>query len=444
MMMKTSLREVVRSMAAAAIVFVLATVTPARAAQALPYTCPEQIMNEVQITPPDGNVGGYFGWYADVEGDLAVVSAPGDDDDGVPNAGAIYVYHRDSSGVWNQEGKLRPMPPQLGDLFGQTVAVSGDTVAVGAPGTTINGLARSGAVYVYRRDGTGGWSLEAFITPIDPGPQIGPIGDQFGYSVDLRGSRIVAGATHDDDIAWDAGAAYVFDRVGTTWTQTAKLHSGDGAGQDFRFFGNDVAVDANSIAVGLGHDVATLDRGAVYAYDKVGSSWVETKLVASDGHSYDQLGSSVAINGSSIVAGAPGDDDSPSGSQSLFKGSAYVFEKNGLGVWTQKAKLQDPNGTNSDYFGSQVAIAGGTIILGNVEFSSAFGTAHVYRRNSSGVWKLLDRFTASDNVAGDSFGSAVSASGRTLMVGAFGQDGVTTNSGSVYFYSIEEVCPTAP
>jgi hypothetical protein len=203
-------------------------------------------------------------------------------------------------------------------------------------------------------------------------------------------------------------------------------------------------VDGNSIAVGLGHDVATLDRGAVYAYDRIGSTWVETKLLAADGHSYDQLGASVAVSGNSIVAGAPGDDDSPSGSQSLFKGSAYVFEKNGLGVWVQKQKLVDPNGTNNDYFATQVAISGGTIVLGNQELFSAFGTAHVYRRNSSGVWKILDRFRASDNVAGDSFGVGVSASGRTLMIGAFGKDVAAPNSGAAYVYSIEEVCPIAP
>ncbi|HZE88011.1 MAG TPA: hypothetical protein VE404_00620, partial [Verrucomicrobiae bacterium] len=212
------------------------------------------------------------------------------------------------------------------------------------------------------------------------------------------------------------------------------------------FYGNDVAVDGNTIVVGITHDhTLGLDAGAAYTYAFNGTSWVEAKIFASDGKAYDVFGQSVAVSGTFLVAGAYGDDDSPAGSQQLFKGAAYVFEKNGAGAWIQKAKLVDPNGTNQDYFGTQVAIAGSTVILGNEELPSAFGHAHAYRRNpTTGAWKLLADFQSSDVAPGDAFGIAVSARGKSLMVGAFGDDGVAPNSGSIYFYDIEAICPTAP
>ncbi len=129
-----------------------------------------------------------------MDGDFAVVEPPGDDDHRVPNNGAVHVYHRDASGAWNQEAKLRPIPPDAGDRSSEAVAVSGDTVAVGAYGTDQAGPAFSGAVYVYRRDGAGNWNLEQFVTPIDPGPLVGPFGEQFGFAVELRGDRMVVGA----------------------------------------------------------------------------------------------------------------------------------------------------------------------------------------------------------------------------------------------------------
>jgi len=431
-------------LAAAGLALAALQAPSARAAIPAPITCPEDVTNEIRISPADGNLGANFGWTSDIDGDFAVVGAPQDDDDGVFNSGAAYVYRRDPGDVWVQEAKLLPAAPQVGGRFGERVAISGDTIVVGAYGTTVGGLAFSGAVHVFRRSILGVWSLEAFVTPIDTGPFIGPFGDQFGFSVEIDGDRMIVGATNDDDLAMDSGAAYVFDRFGTTWLQTAKLHGSDGAGIDSKFFGYDVGLHGNTAVVGPLHDhTLGLDAGAAYVYDFNGTSWIQTKILAADGKARDVFGTSVSAAATGVVVGAYGDDDTPTGSSSLFKGAAYVFEKVG-GVWTQKAKLFDAAGGNQDYFGAQVVISGNTIVASRLEFSTVEGMAYVFRRNSNGVWNLLEKVQASDTAPGLGFSGSVAASGRTLLIGAYGFDGAAINSGAAYIYSIEKVCATAP
>jgi hypothetical protein len=426
--------------AAAALCLAALQAPSVRAAVIQPPPCGEDVLDEVKISPDDGNIGGLFGWTSDIDGDFAVIGAPGDDDDGVFNSGAAYVYRRDPGNVWVQEAKLLPAAPEAGGRFGESVAISGDTVVVGAYGTTVSGLIRSGAVHVFRRDGSGFWNLEAFVTPFDPGPFIGPFGDQFGFSVDISGDRMIVGATHDDDLALDSGAAYIFDRFGTMWLQTAKLRAGDGAGIDSKFHGYDVGLHGNTAVVGPLHDnTLGLDAGAAYVYDFNGTSWVQTKILAADGKARDLFGTSVSVAATGVVVGAYGDDDAPGGSSTLFRGAAYVFEKVG-GVWTQKAKLFDAAGGNQDYFGFQVAISGNTIVASRLEFTSVEGRAYVYRRNASGVWKLVEKVQASDTAPGLGFSSSVAASGRTVLIGAYGYDGAAINSGAAYIYSIEQVC----
>ncbi|MGH9870794.1 MAG: FG-GAP repeat protein [Candidatus Polarisedimenticolia bacterium] len=426
---------------AAAVLCLAALQSPSvRAAIVQPVPCGEDVLDEVKISPADGNIGGLFGWSSDIDGDFAVIGTPGDDDDGVFNSGAAYVYRRDAGNVWVQEAKLLPALPQVGARFGEGVAISGDTVVVGAYGTTVNSLAFSGAVHVFRRSISGVWSLEAFVTPFDTGPFIGPFGDQFGFSVEIDGNRMIVGATHDDDLALDSGAAYIFQRFGTTWLQTAKLHGSDGVGVDSKFFGNDVGVHGNTAVVGPAFDhTLGLAAGAAYVYDFNGTAWIETKILAADGKAHDRFGTSVSVGSVGLVVGAHGDDDAPAGSPSLFRGAAYVFEKVG-GVWTQKAKLFDAAGGNQDYFGFQVAISGNTMVASRLEFSSVEGRAYVYRRNANGVWKLLKKVQASDTAPGLGFSGSVSASGKTLLIGAYGFDGAAINSGAAYIYSIEKVC----
>jgi hypothetical protein len=201
-------------------------------------------------------------------------------------------------------------------LFGWFVAISGDTAVVGTPDCP--GSACSGAAFVFVRSGQT-WSQQAELTASD-----GSAHDDFGYNVAISGDTVVVGAAGKNAVT---GAAYVFVRVGTIWTQQAELTASDGVSQDF--FGGSAAVSGLTAAVGaLGADSSA---GAVYVFENTGGIWSQkAKLAASDGAAEHYFGSSVALSGTTMLVGASG--------ANRGAGAAYVFAKKG-GIWSQ----QGPN-----------------------------------------------------------------------------------------------------
>ena len=165
----------------------------------------------VKLTASDGAAIDRFGHSLAMSGDLAIVGAPGDDDDG-PDSGSAYVF--DGSAGWSQVAKLTPSDGTALDQFGYSVAISGDLAVVGAWGDDDSGSA-SGSAYVF--DGSAGWSQVAKLTALD-----GAAGDQFGHSVAISGNLIVIGAQLEDDSGSDSGSGYVFDGS-AGWSQVAKL-----------------------------------------------------------------------------------------------------------------------------------------------------------------------------------------------------------------------------
>ena len=183
-----------------------------------------------------------FGVSASIDGDTAVVGSFLDDDNGL-NSGSAYVFKRVGS-AWNQQGKLVASDGARRDIFGITVSISGDVVAVGSPWADAPGN-DSGAVYVFRWDGNQ-WNPEAKLTPSDGAAQ-----DQFGYSVSISGDNIVVGAFFADGQETDSGAAYVFQWDGTNWSQKAKLTADDGVQGDF--FGFSISLSGETAVIGASH-----------------------------------------------------------------------------------------------------------------------------------------------------------------------------------------------
>jgi len=287
-------------------------------------------------------------------------------------SGAIYVYRR-TNGVWNREAKLVPAGIAGGALLGQSVAIDGDLLAAGAI-TDRSGTVATGAVYLYRRTGTT-WNLEAKVLASD-----GASSDYFGRSVSVRGDRLVVGADFHSVPVSLGGAAYVFDRIGSTWTQTAELIPSDVQVQDW--FGWRVALDGDTIfATSPGDDDLGSSSGAMYRFEKVGSNWTQAaKIKPSDGKASDSFGMSLAFKGSAALVGAWAAGSTPS-----WAGKGYLFERVN-GNWTQTTKLVATDADSSDYLGTSAALDGDTFVLGAYQDEapgSDRGTAYVFARPST-------------------------------------------------------------
>ena len=381
---------------------------------------------QAKLTANDGATFDFFGWSVDISGDTALVGAPqfGPQVTGV-GPGAAYVYVR-SGTTWTQQAKLTASDGAVGDFAGISVAISGDTALVGASSADDAGIA-SGAAYVFVRSGTI-WTEQAKLVPGDAAT-----GDLVGFSVDLSGDTAVVAARGDDDAGNFSGSAYVFVRTGTTWTQQAKLTASDAAG--FDFFGSAVAISGDTIVAGaLGDDDAGSVSGSAYVFVRSGTSWTEqAKLTASDGAAVDIFGSSVAINGDTAIAGARLHDDAGTNS-----GSAYVFVRSGT-TWTEQTKLVPSDAAANDFFGFLVAISGDTAVVGaplDDDDGSSSGSAYFFERTGS-TWTEQSKLTTSDAASNDQFGWSVAITGDTAVVGAVTDDDGGDDSGSAYVFVAE-------
>ena len=389
-----------------------------------------------------------YGRSVAIDGDIAVVGAPGDSRE----AGAAYVLRTTDGGATYVElAKLTASDRYsvAGEhRFGWSVAIDGNTIVVGAPGTVDwDSVDTPGAAYVYRT--TDGWAshTEIKLTADDAEER-----DGFGGAVAIAGNTIVVGAWNQG-----GGAAYVYRTTdgGGTYPQVAKLSSdcvnvlypsqpcsGDA-------FGASVAISESGdtiVAGAWGHDDAKFDdAGAYSASSAMGSAYVlrttddwsthtTTKLTAADAAKGDEFGISVAIDGDTVVVGAWKDDDT---------GSAYVFRASD---GTQLAKLTAADGAAGDEFGGSVAISGDTIVIGAEDKDETdygtHGAAYVYRTSDGGAtYSQMDKLAGSDD--NGSFGTSVAIDGSTVLVGESGGedpdgvvfDGSRARSGVVHVFS---------
>jgi len=328
------------------------TVAGAGAGSVYVFVRSGSIWTQVQnLTASDGAAGDNFGYSVAMSGNTLVVGAERDD----TARGSAYVFTR-IAGVWTEQQKLTASDRSGFDLFGHSVAISGETIIAGAFGSNVPGNDDAGAAYIYTRS-AGIWTQQQKLAAADAGMQ-----DNFGFSVGINADTVVVGAYQDDLTAGnDAGSAYVFTRTGTVWTQQQKLTASDAAEGDF--FGNSVAISGNTIVVGAFFDDTPRgdSSGSAYVYVRSGTVWAEQQhLTASDGASIDDFGYSVAISGNTIVVGAVG-GNTTSGANS---GTAYVYTRNGT-IWAEQQELSaSASASNEDFFGSAVAISENNIIVG--------------------------------------------------------------------------------
>jgi len=426
------------------------------------------ITQQAYLKASNTDAGDSFSAIA-ISGDTIVVGAPGEascatgvngdqSDNDCSYAGAAYVFVRDGTN-WTQQAYLKP---SNGSGFFETVAISGDTIVVGAledssGATGVNGdqndysAPYSGAAYVFVRNGTN-WTQQAYLKASNTGA-----GDYFGYSVAISGDTVVIGADNEsssatgvngnqsDDSAPYAGAAYVFVRNGTNWTQQAYLKASNTDSNDY--FGSYASMDGDTIVVGAygessnatgvngnQSDNTATNAGAAYVFVRNGTNWTQQAyLKASNTDAGDQFGISANISADSIVVGAPfeaskarGVNGNQSDNSAPWAGASYVFVRVGT-TWTQQAYLKASNTDTGDLFGSagisgDIIVAGApfesssaTGVNGNQNNNSAeeAGAAYVFVRNGTN-WTQQAYLKASNTDAGDRFAGGY-LSGNTIV-----------------------------
>jgi hypothetical protein len=469
--------------------------------------------------PPDGNVASVPTYIkasntradarfstAAMDGDTLVVGSPGESsaaktingvqgDTSAPESGAVYVFKR-TAGVWAQEAYIKPFNNLAGNVFGVAVAISGDTLAVGAvhessasasmPNDTT--ASHAGAVYVFQRAGSS-WTPQAYLKAAVPRPNA-----EFGTSLALKADTLVVGATGDssaartingdqsDTGALDSGAAYVFTRAGAVWTQAAYLKpSNNRAGARF---GASVSVDGDSIAVGASSeaskakgvggdemDTSAPGAGAVYVFVKSGDTYAQQAYIKASNTTTDAnltsgFGSSLCLSANMLAVGqhiepsnAKGIDGDDTDTSAPNSGAVFVFERTGT-AWAQQAYIKPSNTRSLALFGFSLSLVGDKLVVGSQNESSNAkgvngddantsapyaGAAYEFKRTGT-TWTQTRYLKASNTRADALFGYSLAATSTHVAVGsrfetsaATGVDGNQADTsapgaGAVYVY----------
>jgi hypothetical protein len=430
--------------------------------------------------------GDSLGYSMALSGDTLAVGAAyedspatgvgGGEGDGAADSGAVYVFRRDGN-AWRQEAYLKPQNTGPGDEFGHSVALHGDLLVVGAPyedgsaqgvnGPSDEGVANSGAAYVFRRSGPE-WKHEAYLKASNTGAE-----DNFGWSVGVYGDTVAVGArfessaargidgNQNDDTVLNAGAVYVFRHDGNAWSQEVYLKASNTGVEDN--FGRSLVLDGDTLAVGARfedsgsrgvngeqEDDQAVNSGAVYVFRRSGSIWdQEAYLKASNTQYEDNFGLSLALWGDTLAVGAPYEDSGATGANgnqdsesTNASGAVYVFQRTGA-TWAQQAYLKASNTGAEDNFGWSLALAGDLLAVGAIGEDSAAkgpgsdqgdntaddaGAAYVFHRDG-GDWTQQAYLKASNTGAEDWFGYTVAVSEDTLVVAARDEDSAATGVG---------------
>jgi len=306
-------------------------------------------VEEAILLASDGEAYDWFGISTSIDGDVIVIGADHDDDNG-SNSGSAYVFRYDGS-MWIEEAKLLASDGVSHDRFGVSVSIGGDTIAIGAYLDDDNDI-NSGSAYVFQYDKST-WVEKIKLIASD-----GRAFDQFGITIAIDGDVILVGACTDAYYGDWYSSAYVFRHDGYQWIEEAILCSSD----SYDDFGISLSIDDHAIVVGAFHaEDNGYQSGAAYVFRYDGSDWVEeTKLLASDGSISDLFGYSVSIDGDVIVVGAFGDDEIGCWSPT---GSAYVFRYYGS-TWVEEVKLLASDRVSDDRFGETVSVDGNVIVVG--------------------------------------------------------------------------------
>jgi hypothetical protein len=386
---------------------------------------------EKKILAADGAAGDQFGYSVAADGDTLVVGAPFDPAGTNVNQGSVYVFQRQAGGsnAWGQVAHLTTAGGSTDERFGESVAISGDVLVVGASRDNYC----QGAAYVFERDagGTNAWGQMARLTA-----PYGTYWEYFGWSVAARDDLILVGAfgRNAGQGAYQ-GAAYLYRRWtnGPPWQLEHELIAPDGEANDC--FGSAVALNRNpnvDMIIGACGDDGR--AGSAYLFSILGVQ----KLTASDPQSNALFGVSATAWDDVVVIGAQGAGLSPLANQ----GAAYVFHyQSSTFVWREAAKLRGSDILGDACFGCSAALRGDVLVVGarggDAGAKTVRGAAYVFQRDIGGLdaWGQVQKLAASDGVTGNCFGRYVAIANHDLSAGAHRDaPGGAADRGSVYLY----------
>ena len=385
-----------------------------------------------KITASDAQGHDFFGISAAISGDTAVIGAREEDAAGT-NAGAAYVFVR-SGGVWTEQQKLISVGTVSGRL-GEKVAIDGDTIVCGARTETIGSNGNQGAAYVFTRSGTT-WTQQQRLWISD-----GATSDFYGGAVSISGDTIAVGAVGYLNnpgapfASQNRGAVYVYTRSGSVWSLQQKLAALDGLNEEF---GQAVALQANTLLIGSTLDsIGGINGGSVFVFTRSGTTWTEQfKIWPSDPVSYASFGGSISLSGNTALVGAR--------YHSTSRGAAYVFTNYSGLTWIEEQKLLASDGATSDAFGSSVSLLGDVALIGasgdTIGATTAAGSAYLFKRSGT-TWAEEQKITASDPGQYDRFGGGVALGTDVAIVGA-SDDNIGASpgyQGSAYVFGITDV-----
>lgn len=401
------------------------------------------------LSPPDAPFVAGFGKSVAIQGNTLAI---GSERFQIPGQGACVIYR--NNGTWNHVATLSPLPFSYSSGLGTNVSLGDNVLLAGARrgyiNTSTSGTSFSLDLGFLQNDCNANGVLDIcdvlsgdspdcngngipdecdiasnFSTDCNGNNQLdeceadgqneiaridspAPTDEEFGWSVSLSNDTAIVGAPYNNEIAFYAGAAYIFRKDADGWQQIATLRASDGVEQDK--FGESVSISGDTAIVGAQDDDDAVDSsGSAYVFREINGNWQQiAKLTADDAAENDRFGVSVAIDGQTAVIGTSANTD-----------AAYVFREVN-GVWQQITKLTSPTPEPSHPFGNRVAIDGDTIVVTEPLYGQdPAGEAHVFQE-SAGLWQHVATLTASDARRYDYFGRSVAISNDTIVVGIQG------------------------
>ncbi|MDY6793291.1 MAG: Ig-like domain-containing protein [Thermodesulfobacteriota bacterium] len=280
----------------------------------------------------------------------------------VLSPGCAFVFKREGA-TWVFHSKLTPIDEPENGYFGHSVAIDGNTIAVGGPET---GDSYTGAVYIFKFNGAY-WAQEAKLFASDAAS-----GSSFGCSVGLSSDSLIVGACQAMYDGIQSGAAYVFAFDGNNWVEQAKL--GPDSPSSTSYFGGSVDIDGDTVLIGSKNATnGGVHSGLAYVFNRNGSTWSQQALLTSgDAAEGDTFGQSVSVSGDHAIIGAP-----KAYNGGFQWGAAYLFKRNGV-FWEELAKLVPTDTTEYISFAHAVSIDGDTTMVGRLKFEELEDEGSVY------------------------------------------------------------------
>lgn len=302
-----------------------------------------------RLTASDGAGGDGFGYALAIDGDTAVVGAWTDSLPAGSGAGSSYVFAL-TGADWTQVGKLTAPDGATGDAFGAALSLSGDVLLVGAPFDDLPSLADAGSAHLFLRSGDS-WTFATKLVAPDA-----TAFDRFGFAVATDVGNLLVGARDADN---EAGVVYAYGRNGSSADFRDRLVPADRGASDR--FGSALAVDGDQVLIGASGQAGAsgANAGAAYVYQRVGNGWTQQAKLLAPGAPEARSGFSVALRGDVAVLGAPG----ATLGDCCQQGAADLFLRNGLG-WRFERRLSPADGGTFDNLGSAMALGRGGAVLG--------------------------------------------------------------------------------